>query len=1290
VAIDWSKSLGNGNKPSSATPKGGINWGQALIAPAPPPSQPRNNLEDRLVSSFRSIDPNRRSVILTNFQKQAKAGNQDAARKLEILAPHLDAPAPQPQDFAPKDFGSKLSSTLYDLGKGVVESAKTTGQTIATVPHAVNAAGIALASMAEHQHGAQLAKSKQAALNEIQKTPYGKNFGKTVAENKQLAGIGGTSLENVLNTATLGEGTVAKQAVEQGAKAIASKAAIDIAAKQAAKGTGGYIRSLFSGQFAKTAIHPDDAAVMATFIDHARGITKLAPDAAKQLELDASRIAEHYNIGGKATTLSKLANAFDKVLTSSPEALRNKGIGEAGKIGLPKGGPLLTASGGSRLVKGAALGAGYGVAQAGEQDITNPGDIAKIVGTSALTGGIAAGAAPAIGKIIGNTAKGIAKWIDKPVEHVAEERVIASGKKFPDQKSYDNAIKTEANGIKQDPNQLRAIDAAYNQDGFKGLNAETGKPGTASVPIGVSVEGVKPTKGTPLVQTQEQAVKGRAIASNTKQNLSSRVQQYEASLQNSIKGIEDSAGYQQLLAEHGGDKVISNESVLSAAKQLGPLDEHLIMNAKPLDKIDTVTLVRAKATLDVAAKDFTDAWSSGKYTDSQLTRMSKHISGLEAGYKIMSAEPGRATQIQSTFIDDAFKRAQKLKDLMNETKGATPEIRNERIAQDLADFDKKLAQASKSGQVSASTATKLKTAFVKYVGGTARGVSEYGTASKLTSPLTHAKNIVSNLATLLQKGAENTFTTSWAAAKGETSLGQLKHIFGSSQGLKNASEQLVSDLKQSFNPKAKDLSTGLSKGEHDPAISGTAFGATGKLGKAIDYTGKVIRTPFNFLAAGDNFFKTMLRDSEYHQQAFGKAYREGFRGDALKSRVDELVKSPTSDMIDKAENVAKEFTFQDDPGVIANKLGEILGKLPLLRLLVPFIKTPSNVVRFQYQRSALGLFSKRNIQDIAAGGIERREAVARLAVGGGMTLASTMAVMNLGDKITGAAPSNQGEKDNFYAAGKKPYSILINGKWWQYNSISPVGQYLTQAVALRDALTSGDSKTAGNIFSSMGVTIGKGILDLPFVSGVNNVIAALNDPSNQSLTNKAFGQIITGLIPNVSRDIANAQDSTPRVTKSITDQVKAMLPKVPGVNPNFNKQSLLARQTVFGSEQVDSRTGLERGLLKITSNDQSNKLTRALDDIGKQTGYYPKAPDPKTKVNGQVLPSDKFLKYQKEAGTLFTSKLEKALMDSKFNQLTADDKQSTVEKMIKESRATAADDVVGKSKKNPKHKIKSY
>jgi hypothetical protein len=353
-----------------------------------------------------------------------------------------------------------------------------------------------------------------------------------------------------------------------------------------------------------------------------------------------------------------------------------------------------------------------------------------------------------------------------------------------------------------------------------------------------------------------------------------------------------------------------------------------------------------------------------------------------------------------------------------------------------------------------------------------------------------------------------------------------------------------------------------------------------------------------------------------------------------------------------------------------------MGKVPLMRLLIPFVRTPTNIVKFQFQRSLPGVFSPRNIQGVMAGGVERDDAIARLGVGTVMSLAGLSTAFKLGDNITGAAPTSPGEKNAFYDSGKKPYSVKIGDRWIAYNRFQPIGMYLTQAVGLRDALNRGDSKTAGNILSSLAVTTAKGLADLPFVSGVNNVITALNDPSQTSAANKAIGGVLAGLFPNIGRDIATASDQYQRQAKSVTDQVKLMIPG--------QRQTLKPYTNAFGQPEKSTVGAFERGFVKITSKEQPSKLYDALHEAN----YYP-SPIQKTQ-RGVKLNSQQLQQVEEKTGQTFATKLAKAINDSYYQNQPQDVKQKILSTMEADAKTQALNDVLGQALKKQSVRIKHY
>lgn len=983
--------------------------------------------------------------------------------------------------------------------------------------------------------------------------------------------------------------------------------------------------------------------------------------------------------GDAKTGIKKIGGG---TLQAAAEVLPVKGLSGAKKVfqegkGLVEGAEKVV----PKIVKNTAAGAGIGAAgntgaQLAEKGKINLKETAKSAGAGAIIGGGAA----ALGEAFKDGAKAImakvhARNPEGPMPNVLTDEKASklipkkidvqdqSGKaqnltKMSEQdftkefnklsRSYDVATK----GLKDKaPGQQKLLSRVIDTKHEKALNGlideyERGyrvveKPTSAALKVDktptVSVsQEVSPSKTAALVEGRGTSA-GVAKDINVPNKLTAtdkgeydRVHQYDAHLQDAVKGAEESSTYKGALKTSGGDQVVGNKEVYEKAKTLGPMSDQEIMNAKVGDKVDAVHVVRAKATMNQAAEEFTSMYKSGA-GEGDLNKAAERLAKMEAGYKTISAEPGRATQIQSSFIDDGYKLQQKLADLQRTVKGPNKKAV---IDKELGKYEKEL---QKSG-ISQSTAKKLSGMF-----------AEYATSAKLTSPLTHVINISSNLLTIPQRAAENIVKTGYKVAAGKTGIGQAKYAFGTTHGFAQATKNLAENLGKIVKGKGDEIKNMSEKAETEPAIKGGV--------------GTFIRTPFHALSAADSFFKTFLRDGELHQRAYQQGWQEGFRGAGLKSRVAELVKSPSEEMETAAKKTAAEYTFNADPGVVVKHLSQALNDVPILRLLIPFVRTPTNIVKFQAQRSPIGIFTPTNIKALMKDGEGRAEAVAKLTVGAGMSVGGLMAAFNAGDNITGAAPTNPGEREAFYNEGKKPYSVKIGNKWVAYNRFQPVGMYLTQAVGLRDALTKGDSKTAGNVFTSLVATTAKGMADLPFVSGVSNVIGALNDPSDTSTVNKAFSGIISGTIPNISRDFATASDDKQRNPKTITQQVQQSIPG--------QRQKTPVRINSFGKPQANAGTPFERGFVKIVSPEQGTKLTKELDN----SGYKP-APPARTQ-RGKLLNAAQYQKFQEDSGQKFATRLQRAMKDPNYSNADQEEKQRILGAAMSDSRAEALDSLFG-------------
>lgn len=186
--------------------------------------------------------------------------------------------------------------------------------------------------------------NQQAGLRSFEQTPFGqitspaqKAFAAAVPSSKPDLVAAGYDPNKSWGATALDTGMGALTAVglAEGGASLAGKArpvivrqagsVLDTMRPPATANEAGFVQV---GRTPKN-IHPEDQAIMADFIDHARGVPRPAnAPAPHNLELDASRIAEYYGIkptGGKnVDPVTRLANAFDNRLQGEMQAQKGK------------------------------------------------------------------------------------------------------------------------------------------------------------------------------------------------------------------------------------------------------------------------------------------------------------------------------------------------------------------------------------------------------------------------------------------------------------------------------------------------------------------------------------------------------------------------------------------------------------------------------------------------------------------------------------------------------------------------------------------------------------------------------------------------------------------------------------------------------------------------------------------------------------------------------------------------------------------------------------------------------
>ena len=493
--------------------------------------------------------------------------------------------------------------------------------------------------------------------------------------------------------------------------------------------------------------------------------------------------------------------------------------------------------------------------------------------------------------------------------------------------------------------------------------------------------------------------------------------------------------------------------------------------------------------------------------------------------------------------------------------------------------------------------------------------------NNLFSPATHVVNAVGGLSTIILRNTERAVGNVIAG-----NFDHVKAQFNALttfQGLHEALDAAVVAFKTNESVlKSSEVSSGKITGDsqfdgriYGGAISSNAFGLNpdSPFGTAIDWLGKAARINTSLLVAGDEFIRqTIYRQflrTEFYAEGLQKGYKQG---DVLTKYVEDKLSGMileggkmynekslfqlyntkaknaglTPNTLEYSKFIANEYQknpFDKSKGVLAeasheyslkgtfsNENGDaftkgvmnVLEAAPVLKFIIPFVKTPTNILKFGLDRSPLGIAKEAVLFATSA---KYREAFTtgtpayKAELLGRMTVASTSTagimfyIMNNEGAITGGGPQNKEEKDALKLTGWQPYSIKIGDKYVSYNRLDPVATPLGILADICEYnkvnAPTGDS-TASTALSAFLVSMTYNLTDKSYLRGLNNLMNTARDP--ETYGPKLFQDIAGGLVPNTLNQLQNTEAKVMlRESRSVTD---AIMKRIPSVSENLPPQ----------------------------------------------------------------------------------------------------------------------------------------
>ena len=308
---------------------------------------------------------------------------------------------------------------------------------------------------------------------------------------------------------------------------------------------------------------------------------------------------------------------------------------------------------------------------------------------------------------------------------------------------------------------------------------------------------------------------------------------------------------------------------------------------------------------------------------------------------------------------------------------------------------------------------------------------------------------------------------------------------------------------------------------------------TGKIAKSLQVYEETI---FHLLGAEDQPFYYGAKARSLFSQAIAQAKNKKLKGKERDIFVQNLVKSPTNEMLRASVHDAEVAVFQNRTtfGDIAKSVQKVKGG----EIIVPFGRTPSAVAMQIINYTPAGAI-KEVAQQINAGKFNQRkfsQAFGRAAIGtGALYIGGVLLKAGL---MTLDHPTTERERELWKLEGRKANSVKVGDKWRSVQVLGPAGNVLLIGGYFQRELEKTGSPTKAIVTALSGGA--KSFSEQTFVRGVNQAIDALSSPE-RSFDNW-FSSMAGSAVPTIVADIARAEDETGRRANGPIQRVQARIP----------------------------------------------------------------------------------------------------------------------------------------------------
>lgn len=345
--------------------------------------------------------------------------------------------------------------------------------------------------------------------------------------------------------------------------------------------------------------------------------------------------------------------------------------------------------------------------------------------------------------------------------------------------------------------------------------------------------------------------------------------------------------------------------------------------------------------------------------------------------------------------------------------------------------------------------------------------------------------------------------------------------------------------------------------------------------RALSYR-TIVGLPTRSLGAVDEFMKTLRYRAVVQASAATEGQGRGLSGSELRSFVEKRLTAAFDENgrgTDRAALLeAQTATFQQEllKGTVGATIQHAKQTHPSLGLVLPFVKTPINVLRYAWKMTpGLNLLQTEYRQMLkgAMGQEAQAHAIGQIVLGS--TFASIAAALAAEGRMTGGGPRDPKLLAALRATGWQPYSLTWSGSdgkrhYFPLGRFDPVGMPMAMIADLVEAgQVTPESRSLEKGAAAVVMALARNFSDRTFLRNANSLLRAASEPETQ--LGKFGGQIAGNALPLSSLLRGTNPDPYLRDARGFLD---SMLKGLPGYS-----ETLPPRRDSFG-EPIWSRIGL--------------------------------------------------------------------------------------------------------------------